>query len=718
MEDYLMGDALKPWKGGVSQSITFVITQDCNLRCKYCYMTSKNNDNVMPFQVGKSAIDYFLNNSELFVADAVVLEFIGGEPLLEIDLIDQLTDYFKLRAYELNHKWFTMFRVSISTNGILYSTDKVQKFIKKNQGKLSIGISIDGTKEKNDLQRVYPDGRGTYDDIVKNIKLWKRQFPGATTKVTIGHDDLPYIKESIIHLWKLGLNEIPANVVFENVWEDGDDIIFYNQLRELADYIIDNNMWMEYNTSLFTQGIGYPLTKEELGKNSCGTGSMIAVDANGNFYPCIRFMDYSLNNQKGYVTGNIYGGINREKIRPFYYLNVENQSDEECIKCDVASGCQWCTGYNYDESGEGTIFKRNKFICKMHKARVKANNYLWSRLTREKHVLLKRKRTGNKYLFVMLADNSVPICNYEGCENENIVLGEDKLAEIAEYCISNFVTPVIMHSNNTKHSQIANNIFDKLDYINIYRHNNITSYFQRDIIFHDISSIKDQKTNGSSCILKITTSEFNMLSEAVKCALKYFERVNIQWIYSLEEIDFEMYYRQLEKVVDELIEYYKLGHFKQVNVITDDILNKNRTNCNFGYNNFVMAPNEKIYDCPAMYYKGEKQNADCLSELQFANSKIYNITSNPICKQCDLKHCKWCFHFSKEITGEYSSPSSVQCKISQIERKSTNDFYEKLRENGLDEYCKDYTLSNDFDDPILKRQLITSSLLNFSYKIQ
>ena len=315
--------------------------------------------------------------------------------------------YSSTRAYELDHKWFTFFRVSISTNGILYSTEKVQKYIKKNAGKVSIGITIDGTKEKNDLQRVYPDGSGTYEDIVKNVSLWKKQFPGATTKVTIGHDDLPYIKESIIHLWNLGLKEVPANVVFEDVWEEGDDIIFYNQLRELADYIIENNMWLEYNTSLFSQGIGYPLSEEELRKNSCGTGTMIAVDARGNLYPCIRFMDYSLNNEKGYVTGNIYDGINREKLRPFYALNVKNQSDEECINCDVASGCQWCTGYNYDESGDGTIFRRSKSICKLHKARVRANNYLWSRLAREKQVVLKRRRSGNNFLFVMLADNSV-----------------------------------------------------------------------------------------------------------------------------------------------------------------------------------------------------------------------------------------------------------------------------------------------------------------------
>lgn len=716
MDKYLMGDSLKPWKGGVAQSITFVITQDCNLRCKYCYMTSKNQENIMSYETGKRAIDYFLTNSNLFTADAVVLEFIGGEPLLEIDLMDRLTDYFKLRAYELDHKWFTFFRVSISTNGILYSTEKVQKYIKKNAGKVSIGITIDGTKEKNDLQRVYPDGSGTYEDIVKNVSLWKKQFPGATTKVTIGHDDLPYIKESIIHLWNLGLKEVPANVVFEDVWEEGDDIIFYNQLRELADYIIENNMWLEYNTSLFSQGIGYPLSEEELRKNSCGTGTMIAVDARGNLYPCIRFMDYSLNNEKGYVTGNIYDGINREKLRPFYALNVKNQSDEECINCDVASGCQWCTGYNYDESGDGTIFRRSKSICKLHKARVRANNYLWSRLEREKQVVLKRRRSGNNFLFVMLADNSVSICNYEGRKKASAVISEKKLYEIAEYCLINFVTPVIIHSDNNEITRLANSIFKELDYINIYSAGNVGAYSYRDIIFHNLRSIKDEKEKKNCCILKFEQEEMHKLSEGVILALKYYERVNIQWVYG-SQIDLKIYYDQLEHIADELVVYYKDGKLKQVNIITDDLFNSYRTNCSFGYNNFVIAPDEKIYACPAMYYAEEQNYINDFNELHFAQIKKFDLGKNPICNQCDFKHCKWCFYYSQKITGEYGVPASMQCKITQTERKATDYLCKKMKENGLEKYCENYVEMGNFDDPILKRDAFTLSLLNFSYDV-
>jgi uncharacterized protein len=119
-------------------------------------------------------------------------------------------------------------------------TDKVQRFIDKNRNHLSVGITIDGTKRKHDLNRIWkkqdpltappceggeklPIGgkhradtiysppsqggagegseRGSYDDVVKNIPLWLEQFPGAATKVTIASADIPYIKESVLHLY-------------------------------------------------------------------------------------------------------------------------------------------------------------------------------------------------------------------------------------------------------------------------------------------------------------------------------------------------------------------------------------------------------------------------------------------------------------------------------------------------------------------------------------
>ncbi|WP_288318768.1 radical SAM protein, partial [Xylanibacter caecicola] len=186
------------WQSGIAKSITFIVTKDCQLACKYCYLVGKNTKERMSWEVAKQAIDYILEHEEEFKEESVIWDFIGGEPFLEIDLIDKICDYLKTEMYRLNHHWFNSYRFSFSTNGINYHTEKVQNFIKKNYEHLSIGITIDGTRRKHDLNRIWktPDmehgimpkpeeEHGSYDDVVKNIPLWLEQFPGAGTKVTI-----------------------------------------------------------------------------------------------------------------------------------------------------------------------------------------------------------------------------------------------------------------------------------------------------------------------------------------------------------------------------------------------------------------------------------------------------------------------------------------------------------------------------------------------------
>ncbi|MTV47145.1 radical SAM protein, partial [Streptococcus pneumoniae] len=87
--------------------------------------------------------------------------------------------------------------------------------------------------------RIFPNGKGSYDEIIKNIELYKNQFQ-ASTKVTFASKDLKYLKDSIIHLWELGISDVAANVVFEDVWQDGDEKIFEDQLIGLADHILEN----------------------------------------------------------------------------------------------------------------------------------------------------------------------------------------------------------------------------------------------------------------------------------------------------------------------------------------------------------------------------------------------------------------------------------------------------------------------------------------------
>jgi len=383
-----MKELRQQWKEGAAKSITFIVTKDCQLACKYCYLVGKNSKEQMSFDVAKSAVDYILSHEDDFPEQSVIWDFIGGEPFLEIDLIDRIVDYLKVEMYKRNHHWFDSYRFSFSTNGLNYHTEKVQRFIEKNLTHLSIGITIDGTQRKHDLNRIYKNQdsnveRGSYSDVVRNIPLWLKQFPHAGTKVTISSNDIPYIKESVIHLFSLGIHEVNINCVFEDVWKEGDDKLFEDQLLDLADAIIDNGWYNENACSFFSEQIGKPLDPKRNNQNWCGAGMMLAIDAAGNFYPCTRFAAYSLRNKKPIIIGNVRDGINKNMLRPFLTLDRTTQSPRKCIECEIASGCAWCQGENYDSAKTNTIYERSTAICQMHKARVRANNYYWNKLYRK-----------------------------------------------------------------------------------------------------------------------------------------------------------------------------------------------------------------------------------------------------------------------------------------------------------------------------------------------
>lgn len=389
MEDYLMGSNIEIWREKQAKTITFVITEDCSLACNYCYITGQNKTNHMNLELAKAAVDFVLSSSpDVMPEDSVIWDFVGGEPCLEIELIDQITDYIKLQMYKLSHRWLGDHRFSFTSNGTLYDSTLVQKYIMKNYNCIGVGLSVDGNQIKHDQQR--------------NVPLWLKQFPNGSIKVAFSSDDLKCLKDGIISLWGLGIKDVNANVVFKNLWKHDADFLLETQLMELADYIIDNDLWSTHNCSFFSDKIGYPLTKERISQNWCGAGKMLAIDYQGDLYPCMRFVEYSLNRRDSYVIGNIYEGLDQNKLEAFYALNANGQSKQFCLDCQVASGCAWCHGLNYDEAPFDTIYERSIYICKMHKARVRSNEYYWAKLRSKSQITRANSNDRTKQLSVKL----------------------------------------------------------------------------------------------------------------------------------------------------------------------------------------------------------------------------------------------------------------------------------------------------------------------------
>ncbi len=715
---YKFGSGIPAWKGGSPYNITFIVTEDCNLRCKYCYQVHKNHKKVMSFETAKKAVDYFLDNPHIFNAEAVIWDFIGGEPLLQINLIDRITDYIKIQTYEKNHKWFNQYRFDISTNGTLYHYDNVRKFIRKNSHKCNVGISIDGTQKKHDLQRIYADGRGSYDEVVKNVPLWLEDFPDASTKVTIGHDDLPYLKESIIHLWDLGIKLVPANVVFEDVWEEGDDVIFEKQLHELADYIMDNQLWTEVECSLFDDKIGYPNDDENLNRNHCGSGKMIAVDADGNFFPCLRYADYSLKNQKPYIIGNINDGIDFDKVRPFLALDTKSQSDEECIDCEIAMGCAWCQANNYDASTSGTNYQRAKYICKMHKARCRANNYYWGRLDKDFGI---RKqgyygRSHKRHLYFILSDDVIEHCNYKSSQNTGNIMSEQILEKAFKFCNDHLYTPVILHSKN-KDLIFDFNQYSKNERIEIVGGNKklLLKNSDRIITVIDSGATSCEIADEKNCILTLDEKNINSLASMVEELIEKVSRININLIMKGRTLDLDIYERQLKRMVTMLIEYYRAGEMKEINLITDRLFLDRMDNCESGNYNFSVAPNGNFYICPAFYFNTPELEVGSLDEGINLNKEHFKLKNAPYCSKCDVYHCNRCVYLNKLLTNEFNTPSSSQCKKSHLEREMSLLLWNTLRSEDINLPIITTLTSLDYSDPV---ELVTGKLAFKPYNLK
>lgn len=372
------------------RSVTLQVTDDCCLNCSYCYQINKKH-NMMTIGTAKKIIDllfkmYDDNKEDDFInhhTKGIVLEFIGGEPFMNIEVIEYATQYFFNKCVEKQHIWLMNSIIQISTNGMLYFNERVQKYIKRYKELLSITITLDGPKELHDACRVDYNGNGSFDTVIKAWEDWIKLVDerNINTKITIAPENLLYLNKIFDFFLDKKVQSIYANPIYEHNWTIEEAKIYYNELKILADKLLSNDIAY---SSLFDGKKGMPLPlDDENNRNWCGgTGLMLAFDPFGIAYPCLRYMSSSLGDQQKPIIIGSYDGLfkTKEEIdnnNMLINITRTSQSTEECINCPVASGCGWCSAYNYQVYG--TPNKRSTNICWMHRAESLANVYYWNK---------------------------------------------------------------------------------------------------------------------------------------------------------------------------------------------------------------------------------------------------------------------------------------------------------------------------------------------------
>jgi len=346
------------------QKLTLQVTQDCNLRCDYCvysetgaYKTRAHARKSMDFETAKKAVDYVLKSS--IDQDDVNFAFYGGEPLLEIDLVEKIIVYIKEKC---GAKSVTF---NMTTNGTLLTPEVYERLAKSD---VTILISLDGPKAIHDSARKYPDGRGSFDDIVKNISAIRAKYPDANDRLSFLAVTTPEIDDSCLgELYRMDEIFPYYGVILTYL----SDTYIEREIKFSEEFTAMN---IQERTKLFLHMLG-KLDKSKVSSillsdmerirmkykelqriaelptilhhgGPCLAGPQrLFLSVEGIFYPCERVSETS----DVMKIGDVDNGVNVEKAN--IVNNVGKITEEECKKCWAILHCLTCAAHADDLVG-------------------------------------------------------------------------------------------------------------------------------------------------------------------------------------------------------------------------------------------------------------------------------------------------------------------------------------------------------------------------------
>jgi uncharacterized protein len=311
----------------VVKALCLHVAHDCNLSCAYCFASDGHFGGermLMGEEVGKKAIDFLMESSAF--RRHVEVDFFGGEPLLNMDVVKKVVAY----GYEEAEKRDKIIKFTLTTNGLLLDGDNVQYL---NDEKMSVVLSLDGRPEVHDRMRKTKGKKGSYHIVAPKIIDFVQRRNGENYYVrgTYTHFN-PDFAADAFHLADLGFKEISLEPVVAKdedyaLTEDDLPVLFQEYEKLAAEYVKRKRENRGFNFFHFNLDLsGGPCVSKRL--SGCGAGfEYLAVSPEGDLYPCHQFVG-----QREYKVGNVEEGIrNFELAQSFRNAHIYNK--EECKVC-------------------------------------------------------------------------------------------------------------------------------------------------------------------------------------------------------------------------------------------------------------------------------------------------------------------------------------------------------------------------------------------------
>ncbi len=354
----------------VVKAMCLHVAHDCNLRCEYCFAAQgdfNGKRSLMSLETGIKALDYLIENSGN--RRNLEVDFFGGEPLMNFDVVKELVHYGRKREKETGKH----FRFTLTTNGVLM-TDEVMEFLDKNMD--NVVLSIDGKKENHDRLRYYASGKGSFDDIYDKLKKFVKMREnrlyfarGTFTSYNLNFsEDVRFLADSGFD--SLSLEPVVTKPTEPYVLKEEHLPVIFEQYEALADEIIKRHEegepinYYHFEVDL-NQG---PCAYKRL--SGCGAGiEYLAVTPEGELYPCHQFVG-----EKSMEMGTLDDSYEDLK-KPLDFKNAHVYKKEACRNCWArfycGGGCHANAYYS-----NGNIFEPYELGCEMEKKRVECAIYV------------------------------------------------------------------------------------------------------------------------------------------------------------------------------------------------------------------------------------------------------------------------------------------------------------------------------------------------------
>ena len=348
----------------VVKALCLHIAHDCNLACQYCFAEEGEYHGrraLMSFEVGKKALDFLVANSGN--RRNLEVDFFGGEPLMNWDVVKQLVEYGRSLEEPNNKK----FRFTLTTNGILLN-DEVEEFCNREMS--NVVLSLDGRREINDKMRPSRNGKSSYDVIVPKFQKLaeSRNQMNYYVRGTFTRNNLDF-SEDALHFADLGFKQMSIEPVVSlpeepySIREEDLPKIMEEYDKLAVEYIKRKKEGRGFNFFHFMIDLQQgPCVAKRL--SGCGSGTeYLAVTPWGDLYPCHQFVG-----EEEFLLGNVDTGVTNTEIRDEFKLcNV--YAKDKCRGCFARFYCSGGCAAN-SHKFHGSITDAYDIGCEMQKKRI------------------------------------------------------------------------------------------------------------------------------------------------------------------------------------------------------------------------------------------------------------------------------------------------------------------------------------------------------------